>query len=156
MNSPTTAIFSFVTAVIQIAVSRLLVLGLLLAMAPVVAQSDLDAAATSPNTSAQTAGDNAVAGSSDKSNAEANGEAGSDDGEADASQSSQNANAQLSPEREDLLTRELADRQAAIQELQSDYGVYTPDLMEAYYDLGTLYLELGEPENAARIFNDAL
>ncbi len=156
MNSPTTAIFSFVTAVIQIAVSRLLVLGLLLAMAPVVAQSDLDAAATSPNTSAETAGDNAVAGSSDQSNAEANGEAGSDDGEADASQSSQNANAQLSPERVDLLTRELADRQAAIQELQSDYGVYTPDLMEAYYDLGTLYLELGEPENAARIFNDAL
>lgn len=157
MNSPTTAIAIRMSgaAVIRTTASRLLVLGLLLAMAPVVAQSDSAAAATSPSVAAETAGDNAVA-NSDQSNAETNGVTGPDDGETDDSQTSQTADAQLSPERVALLTRELADRQAAIQELQSDYGVYTPELMEAYHDLGTLFLELNEPENAARIFNDAL
>ena len=150
-----TAMLAHGAGVIQTAALRLLVLGLLIAAAPALAQGN------SPDTtvamdSTAVASDRGAVTASEQGDVVADSTTDPAEDQAVDSQSSQAKTGQLSPERVALLTRELADRQAAIQDLQSDYGVYTPELMEAYHDLGTLFLELDEPENAARIFNDAL
>ncbi len=54
------------------------------------------------------------------------------------------------------LSRELSARQAAIEALQSDVGIYAPELIEAYDDLARFYVEQKDHENAARLHNDAL
>ena len=54
------------------------------------------------------------------------------------------------------ISRELGQRQAAIEELQSELGIYDQSLIEAYGDLARLYGELEDYENAARLHNDAL
>lgn len=54
------------------------------------------------------------------------------------------------------LAAELQVREAALADMQSDAGIYAPELMEAYSDLGALYSELEDYDNAARVYNDAL
>ncbi len=66
------------------------------------------------------------------------------------------ATERLAQERLAELSRLLSEQERFIEDLQSDYSVYAPELMEAYFDLGALYLEMGEPENAIRVYNNAL
>jgi hypothetical protein len=54
------------------------------------------------------------------------------------------------------ISRELANRRAGIEEVQSSIGIYDQSLVEAYTDLARLYEEVGDYENAAAIFLDAL
>lgn len=69
------------------------------------------------------------------------------------------ADAEVDPEQVahmQALAAELEVREAALSDLQSESGIYAPELMEAYSDLGALYTELGDYDNAARVYNDAL
>lgn len=54
------------------------------------------------------------------------------------------------------LSRELAVRQQAIQDLQSEQGIYFPGLIEAYSDIARLQVELEDFESATQSLNDAL
>ncbi len=54
------------------------------------------------------------------------------------------------------ITRELTQRQQAIGELQSNQGIYAPQLQEAYGDLAAFYEELEDFESAISIYSDAL
>lgn len=52
--------------------------------------------------------------------------------------------------------RELAARQLAIENLQSDLGIYDLSLIEAYSDLGAFYIEIEDFESAIRLYKEAL
>ncbi len=54
------------------------------------------------------------------------------------------------------LGRELEQRQTAIENQQSELGIYHPSLIENYSDMATLYLELEDFDSAASTLNDAL
>ncbi len=54
------------------------------------------------------------------------------------------------------LSAELAQRQSAIEDLQSEVGIYHPSLIENYSDLAAVYLELEDFDSAANTLNDAL
>ena len=52
--------------------------------------------------------------------------------------------------------RELSLRLKAIDEMQGSQGIYSPQLQEAYDDLGALYAEIEDFESAIRVYTDAL
>jgi len=54
------------------------------------------------------------------------------------------------------LASELEQRQLAIDNMQSDLGIYAPALLEAYSDLATLYNELEDYSSAIKSYTDAL
>ncbi len=54
------------------------------------------------------------------------------------------------------ISRELATRQLAIENMQSDLGIYDLSLIEAYSDLGAFYIELEDFESAIRLYHEAL
>ncbi len=54
------------------------------------------------------------------------------------------------------VSRQLALRSAAIENLQSDLGIYAPQLTELYADLAAYYVELEDYESAIQRYNDAL
>ena len=54
------------------------------------------------------------------------------------------------------ISRELSTRQTAIENIQSDLGIYDPSLIEAYDDMGRFYSELEDYENAIRLYTEAL
>ncbi len=54
------------------------------------------------------------------------------------------------------ISQELSARQAAIENIQSDLGIYDPSLLEAYGDMGRFYAELEDYENAVRLYSEAL
>lgn len=54
------------------------------------------------------------------------------------------------------ISRELSARQIAIENIQSDLGIYDPSLIEAYDDMARFYVELEDYENAIRLHTDAL
>ena len=54
------------------------------------------------------------------------------------------------------ISRELSTRQTAIENIQSDLGIYDPSLIEAYGDMGRFYSELEDYENAIRLYTEAL
>jgi hypothetical protein len=54
------------------------------------------------------------------------------------------------------ISRQLSLRTEAIENLQSDRGIYSPELQEAYSDLAGFYLELEDHESAIKLYNDAL
>lgn len=58
--------------------------------------------------------------------------------------------------REAGFARELDLRLQAIDEMQSNQGIYAPQLQEAYGDLAELYVETEDFESAIRIYSDAL
>ncbi|MCI5106339.1 MAG: hypothetical protein MRY76_06485 [Pseudomonadales bacterium] len=65
---------------------------------------------------------------------------------------------QLSAEeraRIEALSLELTEVQRRLQDLQSELGVYSPVLGETYSDLGALYTELEDYDNASRVYNEA-
>lgn len=76
------------------------------------------------------------------------------------------AKVELSPEEEAAararearvleLGRELQQRLAAIEDQQSELGIYHPSLIENYSDMASLYLELEDFDSAASTLNDAL
>lgn len=51
---------------------------------------------------------------------------------------------------------ERAERELAIEELQSDFGIYSPQLAEAYADFGAYYNELGDYDSAVAQYTAAL
>ena len=54
------------------------------------------------------------------------------------------------------ITQELVARQLAIENTQSDLGVYDQSLVEMYNDLANFYVELEDYDNAVRYHSDAL
>lgn len=67
--------------------------------------------------------------------------------------------AELEAEERARLERLTADREAleaAAQRLQGELGIYSPQLSEVYSDLGAVYSELEEHEEAAARYNEAL
>lgn len=67
--------------------------------------------------------------------------------------------AELEIEERARLERLTADREAleaAAQRLQGELGIYSPQLSEVYSDLGAVYSELEEHEEAAARYNEAL
>ena len=44
----------------------------------------------------------------------------------------------------------------SIQDIESSLGIYSPALVEAYSDLGTFYFEIGDYEQAANVYRQAL
>jgi len=58
--------------------------------------------------------------------------------------------------REAELARELALRLQSINEMQGRLGIYSPQLQEAYADLGALYAEQENFAAAIAVYNDAL
>jgi hypothetical protein len=52
--------------------------------------------------------------------------------------------------------RELAARQSAIIEMQSNLGIYDPALIEAYGDLGRLFTDMADYQSAIQVYGDAL
>ncbi|MFT4863299.1 MAG: tetratricopeptide (TPR) repeat protein [Pseudohongiellaceae bacterium] len=54
------------------------------------------------------------------------------------------------------ISRQLDLRTQAIENLQSELGVYAPQLQELYSDLAGFYLEIEDYENAVKLYNDAL
>lgn len=54
------------------------------------------------------------------------------------------------------LSRQLSLRRQALENMQSDLGIYDPALMEAYSDLAAFYNEIEDYENAVKLFSDAL
>jgi hypothetical protein len=54
------------------------------------------------------------------------------------------------------LSRQLSLRQQALEDMQSDLGIYDPALLEAYSDLAAFYDEIEDYENAVKLFSDAL
>ncbi len=68
------------------------------------------------------------------------------------------AQAQTEAERARALeiSRELANRQQAIEDMQGELGIYAPDLQEAYSDLAAFYNEIEDYGNAVALYSDAL
>ena len=58
--------------------------------------------------------------------------------------------------KQELDKQELNKHQQAIHELQSNLGVYAPQLQEAYGDLAALYEEVEDYESAISIYSNAL
>jgi tetratricopeptide (TPR) repeat protein len=58
--------------------------------------------------------------------------------------------------REQEIAREIARREAALEELRYNAGVYSPQLQEAYHDLGAYYAEVGDFERARDTYSEAL
>lgn len=58
--------------------------------------------------------------------------------------------------RAEEINRELVARQNAIQAMQSDLGIYSPALQEAYSDFGAFYNEIEDFESAVGLHSDAL
>jgi tetratricopeptide (TPR) repeat protein len=54
------------------------------------------------------------------------------------------------------ISRQLSLRVEAIEILQSEQGIYGPQLQEVYSDLAGFYLEIEDYENAIKLYNDAL
>jgi tetratricopeptide (TPR) repeat protein len=54
------------------------------------------------------------------------------------------------------ISRQLGLRIEAIENLQSEQGIYGPQLQEVYSDLARFYLEIEDYENAIKLYNDAL
>ncbi len=54
------------------------------------------------------------------------------------------------------MARELRQREAAVESLRGELGVYHPALGEAYGELGGFYLELEDYEQSLTTYNDAL
>ncbi len=54
------------------------------------------------------------------------------------------------------IERELRVRRQAIEAMQSEQGIYSPDLQEAYSDLASLYNEIGDFESAVSTLENAL
>ncbi len=54
------------------------------------------------------------------------------------------------------ISQELSARQTAIENIQSDLGIYDPSLIEAYGDMGHFYSEIEDYENAIRLYTEAL
>ena len=54
------------------------------------------------------------------------------------------------------ISRELAARQQAIEELQGDLGIYSPVLQEAYSDLAAFYNEIEDYDSAVSLYSEAL
>ncbi|MBO6659000.1 MAG: hypothetical protein JJ934_19060 [Pseudomonadales bacterium] len=54
------------------------------------------------------------------------------------------------------ISREQAAREAAIIDLQSNLGVYSPELQEAYSDFGAFYREIEDYESAVEMYSEAL
>ncbi len=54
------------------------------------------------------------------------------------------------------ISREIARRQAALEDLRYSGGVYSAALQEAYSDLGAFYVEIGELESAREVYVEAL
>jgi len=54
------------------------------------------------------------------------------------------------------LARELPRREAAVENLRGELGLYHPALREAYGELGGFYLELGEYQQSLATYQDAL
>jgi tetratricopeptide (TPR) repeat protein len=54
------------------------------------------------------------------------------------------------------LARERSERTQAIEEMQSEFGIYSPQLAEAYADFGAYYLNLGDYESAIAQYTSAL
>jgi len=54
------------------------------------------------------------------------------------------------------LARELTLRLQSINEMQGSLGIYSPQLQEAYADLGALYVEQEDFDAAIAVYNDAL
>ena len=54
------------------------------------------------------------------------------------------------------LSRELNLRRQAIDEMQGNQGIYSPQLQEAYGDLAAFYISIEDYESAIRVFADAL
>jgi len=54
------------------------------------------------------------------------------------------------------LTRELEQRQRAIEDLQSEQGIYHPSLIEANADIARLFVELENYDEATRYLTEAL
>ncbi|MDD9957490.1 MAG: hypothetical protein OXU66_00985 [Gammaproteobacteria bacterium] len=54
------------------------------------------------------------------------------------------------------ISQEISARQAAIENIQSDLGIFDPSLIEAYGDMARFYTELEDYNNAIRLYTDAL
>ena len=54
------------------------------------------------------------------------------------------------------ISRELSARQQAIENIQSDLGIYDQSLVEVYNDLARFYVELEDFDNSIRLYTDAL
>lgn len=54
------------------------------------------------------------------------------------------------------ISRELTQRQQAIDEMLGELGVYSPALQEAYSDLASFYTEIEDYDSAIALYSDAL
>ena len=54
------------------------------------------------------------------------------------------------------ISRELDSRQQAIENIQSDLGIYDQSLVEVYNDLARFYVELEDFDNAIKFYSEAL
>lgn len=54
------------------------------------------------------------------------------------------------------ISQEISARQAAIENIQSDLGIFDLSLIEAYGDMARFYTELEDYDNAIRLYTDAL
>ena len=54
------------------------------------------------------------------------------------------------------ISRELSSRQQAIENMQSEQGIYSPALQEAYSDLAAFYNEIEDYPSAVSLLSDAL
>jgi len=54
------------------------------------------------------------------------------------------------------ISRQLSQRTEAIESLQSEQGIYGPQLQEAYSDLAGFYIEIEDYESAIKLYSDAL
>lgn len=52
--------------------------------------------------------------------------------------------------------QEIQQRELAIEELQSEFGVYSPVLVEAYDDFGRYYADIGDFTSAVSLYDSAL
>ncbi len=59
-------------------------------------------------------------------------------------------------ERSIEISRQLSLRTEAIENLQSEQGIYSPALQEVYSDLAGFYIELEDYESAIKLYSDAL
>lgn len=73
-----------------------------------------------------------------------------------AQQAEQAEQAEQNRLRELEIARELNQRQQAINDLQSERGIYAAELQEAYGDLAALYEELEDFESAITTYSDVL
>lgn len=54
------------------------------------------------------------------------------------------------------VSRQLGLRNEAIQNLQSERGIYAPELQEVYSDMAGFYLEIDDYDSAIKLYSDAL